>query len=151
MMVAAFASLISGPAQTGSGQLLIDAEQASCFYHPNKKASIPCDNCGRFLCTLCDIDFGGKSLCPTCIESNSDKNSTTNLDTDRVLYDKLALFLAIIPTFVTQLAAMFFAIKHWASPISIPPRGRFKWRWILTVIIATVELWLLCELAFGGL
>jgi len=149
LITAAFASLISGPSQTGSGQVLIDEDQASCFYHPNKTASVPCDNCGRFLCSLCDVDFGGKSICPACIENYGDNSSATSMDTERVLYDKLAMGLAIIPTFITQIVALFLAIKHWTSPITIPPRHPLRWRWIATVLIALAELWLLSMLVFG--
>jgi len=129
----------------------MEADQASCFYHPNKTASVPCDNCGRFLCALCDVDFGGKRLCPACIEAGSNKESASALDTDRILYDTLALFLAIVPTFFTQLAAIFLAIKYWSSPISIPSRGPLRWRWILAVLIALLELWFIYELIFGDL
>jgi len=151
IIAAAFASLISTQASSGAGERLLEADQASCFYHPNKKASIPCDNCGRFLCTLCDVDFGGRHLCPACIEAGSGTESETTLDTRRILYDKLALFLAIIPTFFTQLIAIFLAIKYWSSPISIPPRSPLRWRWILAVVISLLEIWFLYELIFGGL
>ena len=150
-IVAAFASLVSGPSDASAGQRLMEADQASCFYHPNKTASVPCDNCGRFLCALCDVDFGGRRLCPACIEGGSNKESGSALDTDLILYDKLALFLAIVPMFFTQLAAIFLAIKYWSSPISIPPRGPLRWRWILAVLIALLELWFIYELIFGDL
>ena len=151
IIVAAFASLISGPSLTGAGERLLIADQASCFYHPNKKATVPCDNCGRFLCALCDVDFGGKSLCPTCIEGGGNKSSQGDMDIDRVLYDKLALFLALVPTILTQLGAIFLAIRHWSSPISIPRRHPLRWRWILAVVVALLELWLFYGLFFGGL
>ena len=148
-IVAAFASLISGPSDASAGQRLLEADQASCFYHPNKKAAVPCDNCGRFLCSLCDVDFGGRRLCPVCIEGGGDKESPAALDTKRILYDTLALFLAIIPTFFTQIAAIFLAIKYWSSPISIPPRGSLRWRWILAVVISLLEIWFIYWLFFG--
>ena len=37
---------------------------ATCFYHSRKKAVTPCDNCGRFLCALCEIEFRGERWCP---------------------------------------------------------------------------------------
>src|SRR5689334_13554458 len=46
--------------------LLVDGE-ASCFYHPQKKASLPCDACGRFLCALCDCELHGQHFCPGCL------------------------------------------------------------------------------------
>ena len=151
IIVAAFASLVSAPSDTGAGQRLLAADQASCFYHPNKKAIVPCDNCGRFLCALCSVDFGGRRLCPVCIESGGGGESPGELDSSRILYDKLALFLAIIPTFVTQLTAIFLAIRYWSSPISIPPRGPLRWRWILAVIVALLEIWFIYELIFGDI
>lgn len=142
--------MISAPAAAGAGQRLVDTDQASCFYHPNKTASIPCDNCGRFLCALCDVDFGGKHLCPACIEGGGEMGPTSALDADRVLYDYLALLLAIVPTILTQVAAIFLAIKYWSSPISIPARGRLRWRWMVVLAIAILELWMFYEWIFGG-
>jgi len=76
-----------------------------------------------------------------CIDNDSGKNTPGALDTDRFLYDKLAIYLAIIPLLVTQIAALFLAIKYIASPISIPPRGRLKVRWILAIVISLGQLW----------
>lgn len=149
--VAAFASLVSGPADAGAGPRLMLDDQASCFYHPNKQASIPCENCGRFLCALCDVDFGGRHLCPTCIENGNTAKSDDTQDSDRILYDKLALFLAIIPLLITQAAALFLAIRYWTSPISIPPRSRLRWRWILTVVISLVEIYFIWGLVLSRL
>src|SRR5437016_10234951 len=52
--------------------LLVDTE-SSCFYHPQKKASVPCDACGRFLCALCDCELHGQHYCPTCLETGRKK------------------------------------------------------------------------------
>jgi len=150
IQVAAFASLISGPSTAGVGQRLVVSDQASCFYHPDKQATVPCDNCGRFLCALCDVDFGGKSICPACIEGAS-ASGTSDMDTRRILYDKLALFLAFMPMIVTQFAALFMVLRYWSSPICIPKRGPLKWRWVLTVIVALLELWVFYAIIFGGL
>lgn len=86
-----------------------------------------------------------------CIESGGSTNSPGDMDSSRVLYDKLALYLALIPTFLSQLVAIFLAIKYWGSPISIPPRHRFRWRWVLAVLIAMLELWLLCAMVTGDI
>src|SRR5271166_5060845 len=40
--------------------------EASCFYHPESRAAVPCDECGRFLCRLCDLEVEGRHLCPSC-------------------------------------------------------------------------------------
>src|SRR5271167_2935315 len=48
----------------GAGEKIVSSEEAACFYHPHKRAFVPCDNCGRFLCALCDVELHGQHLCP---------------------------------------------------------------------------------------
>src|ERR1044072_8417485 len=79
------------PGQAG-GRIMIEGE-ASCFYHPQKKAVIPCEICGRFLCALCDCDFKGQHLCPACLESGKKKQTIAGLEDVRVLYQRQALLL----------------------------------------------------------
>src|SRR5512140_3781205 len=55
------------PGEAGA-RILVEVE-SSCFYPEQKKAVIPCDNCGRFLCSLCDVELNGRHLCPMCLES----------------------------------------------------------------------------------
>ena len=52
--------------QTGDQQLVFGGEdraasaldgEASCYFHAHKRAAVPCDGCGRFLCSLCDLNF----------------------------------------------------------------------------------------------
>src|SRR5947209_734443 len=71
--------------------------EASCFYHPQKRASVPCHGCGRFLCALCDCEFQGHHYCPACLQTGKTKGKIKNLQNQRVLYDSIALGLAIIP------------------------------------------------------
>ena len=48
---------------------------ATCFYHSRKKAVTPCDNCGRFLCALCEIEFRGERWCPACLGTGRRKRT----------------------------------------------------------------------------
>src|SRR4026207_1126810 len=79
------------PGQTGE-RILVQGE-SSCFYHEQKKAVVPCDACGRFLCALCDVDLNGKHLCPQCLDTGRQAGSLQELETRRVLYDNAALLL----------------------------------------------------------
>jgi hypothetical protein len=125
------------------GEALID-DQASCFYHPQKRASIPCDHCGRFLCALCDVEWGGKHLCPTCLETGKRKGKIVNLDRHRVLYDSTALRLAILPmimfwvTLVTAPLTLYLSVRHWNSPMGIVRRT--KVRFIIAMIISIFQI-----------
>src|SRR5882672_11172949 len=58
------------PVEPGSaGETILVEGEASCFYHPKKRASVPCGSCGRFLCALCDVELKGGHICPTCLET----------------------------------------------------------------------------------
>lgn len=93
----------------GAGQnaeaVMIEGE-SSCFYHPKKKAVVPCEACGRFLCALCDCDLRGQHLCPACLEIGKAKGKIKTLDNERTLYDDIALALAIYP--------LLFFILRWS-------------------------------------
>jgi hypothetical protein len=141
----AFPALIRPPEQTKTGEQILVEGDASCFFHPQKKAEISCEYCGRFLCSLCDIEFSGQHLCASCIEAGKKKKTLKTLEDRRVLYDDLALALSIIPmilfyvVIVTAPISIFMAIRHWNSPSSIIPR-RSKLRMSLAILISVMQL-----------
>src|SRR5258706_3730163 len=103
--------------ETGSAgeRILIDGE-ASCFYHPQKRATLPCASCGRFLCALCDVDLNGQHICPVCLDAGQKKGKLTEIENKRTLYDSAALSLSLLPllmwivTIITAPAAVILAI-----------------------------------------
>lgn len=123
--------------------------KAVCFYHSRNKAVVPCDSCGRFLCELCRIDLGSRHLCPQCLQSGKKKGKIRDIEKHRVLYDDVALALAIIPmlfyfvTVITAPGVIFLTIKHWRSPSSIIPRSRF--RFVAASFLALLQIagWIL--------
>ena len=86
------------PKATGKGgDLLLLETEAGCFYHPEKKAVVPCESCGRFLCALCDCELNQKHFCPVCLEAGPKRGRVRNLENQRLLYDSIALALAVLP------------------------------------------------------
>jgi|ERR1051325_10473430 hypothetical protein len=129
------------------GELLMAEGESSCFYHPQKKAAVPCQGCGRFLCDLCDCQFNGDHFCPACLETGRAKGKIKNLENERTLYDSIALGLAILPvavvfgiyfTFITAPMAMYVAIRYWNAPRSIVRRTRA--RYIVAIIFASWQI-----------
>jgi hypothetical protein len=120
------------------------ADEASCFYHPAKRADSTCDYCGRFLCSLCEIEMGGSRLCPSCLESGRKKGRLANLDRSRTLHDSTALRVAIFPlilvwpTIITAPIAIYLALRHWKAPMGVVRRSRF--RFVLAIIIAGLQV-----------
>jgi len=154
MQAAIFPALFRNSAPGASGESLTTDDDASCFYHTGKKAVIPCDACGRFLCALCDVAFNDQHLCPSCLEKGTRKCKIKNLENHRILYDRLAFYLAIIPmlfifpSIITSPMALFITIRHWKSPGSIVQHSRV--RFVLAAILASLQIigWL-AVLYFG--
>jgi|SRR3972149_12231326 len=121
----------------------LDSE-AGCFFHPQKKAVVVCATCGRFLCSLCDIEFDGGHICAACLEAGKKKKKIKNLETHRVLFDSIALSTAILPllifwlTIITAPISIYLAIRHWKTPTSIVRRT--KVRFILAIVISGLQL-----------
>lgn len=134
---------------TGKGaDAVVAAEDAGCFYHPQSRAAVPCDQCGRFLCALCDLEIGGQHLCSACVESGRKKKRMSHLDDGRVLYGRLALMVALLPllfwplTVVTGPAAVFLAIYGWNKPRSLTGGGRVSHVFAILIGLAETLGWL---------
>lgn len=139
-----FPALFREPDQGRRGETLSADQGASCFYHHNKKAVIPCESCGRFLCALCDVELNDRHICPSCLESGKTQRKITHLENNRVLYDTIVLALAVIPllmiwpTILTAPATLFLAIRYWNTPTSILPRTKF--RFISAISLAGLQI-----------
>lgn len=131
-------------APAAAAEDILADSQAGCFFHPQKKAVVTCGSCGRFLCSLCDIELGGKHVCPSCLEAGKAKRKIRNLETERVLYDGIALSIAILPmlmvfvTVVTAPVSIYYSLRYWRSPMSILPRTRV--RFVFAILISVLQL-----------
>jgi len=144
IQIDAFPALLR-PVQTGmAGETILVEGEAGCFYHPAKRASVPCASCGRFLCALCDVELNGEHICPVCLESGQKKGKLSQLENKRTLYDSAALSLTILPllmwplTLFTAPAAVVLAIYAWNKPSSIV--GRTRARIYLALFFGLLEM-----------
>jgi hypothetical protein len=139
-----FPAFFSQPGTASTGALVLEAGEASCFYHPLKRAVVPCDRCGRFLCSLCQVEFLGQNWCPRCIQAGSEKGQLAQLDPSRTLYDNLALMLAILPvllvftTIITAPITLYVVARYWRAPSSILPRTKI--RFYIAALLATIQI-----------
>jgi len=127
-------------------ELIVTEGEAGCFYHPQKKAVIVCDGCGRFLCALCDVEFDGRHVCPTCLASGKQKGRIKKLQNQFTRHDRLALILAVAPivlclypTLVTAPITLIYSALHWNSPVSQLPRHA-KLRFSIAILLASLEI-----------
>lgn len=135
-----FRTFVAVPA---AENVLLDGE-STCFYHPAKKAVLPCGGCGRFLCSLCDCDLGGEHFCPACLEAGRTRRKIKNIERQRTRYDNIALSLVFFPmllfyvTFITAPIAIVLAVRHWNSPPSMVHHTRT--RYVVAITCASLQI-----------
>lgn len=144
MQVEVFPALFRPPTRGRDGEALMVEGESSCFYHPQKRAVVPCQGCGRFLCALCDCELHGEHFCPACLEVGRQKGRIQRLENQRTLYDGIALAVATLPllifyfTIITAPIALYLAIRYWNAPRSIVHRTKF--RLVLAIVLATLQI-----------
>jgi hypothetical protein len=122
----------------------ISEGQAACFYHPQNIALASCESCGRFLCSVCDIEFDGSHICPGCLEEGRKKRRMVNLDSNRILYDSISLKLSFYPlilfpiTIFTAPISLYLAIRNFNKPVSILSHSKYKY--IAAIIISSMQI-----------
>ena len=150
-----FTALHRPIAQGKAAEAIVAIEEAACFYHPQSRAAVPCDVCGRFLCSLCDIEMHGQHVCPPCLNSGRKKQQIDNIDGDRILYGGIAFLIAIVPlltvyflTFITAPLAIFVALYGWKKPRSLVGTGniRFYIAILLGLLQTGVWIWIIVRL-----
>jgi hypothetical protein len=127
-------------------RIVVEGE-ASCYYHPEKRAVVPCDSCGRFLCSLCDVELNKQHVCPSCLQARRATDQAHELISRRILYDGAALMIAAGTSLlfclwflwvVTAPVAIFLAVLSWFKPGSLVPRTPL--RGVLAILLAVLQL-----------
>jgi hypothetical protein len=128
------------------------AAEASCFFHSEKKAETACAGCGRFLCTVCVIESGGRTLCPVCFEEKKDAGQSP-LEKERFRYDKLAATLAVLSivmcwfSFITAPVVLYIVFRYYKKPLSltkasgIPFSARLRYWFALLTALGLLAGW----------
>jgi hypothetical protein len=153
--VDAFPALLEKRDKRSLEDSFIYDNEAGCFYHPHKKAVVPCSACGRFLCKLCDLEIDNRHLCPNCLDKGRRTRKIKNLENHRNLYDSLALSLSILPllffwvTIITAPATLYVIVRYWKAPTTIV--GRTKIRFIFAALFAVAQIagWVMFFVALG--
>jgi hypothetical protein len=114
--------------------------EATCYDHPAKRAVAACQQCGRFVCQLCAVEFNGQVWCPTCVAAGSGQARVVNPDAARILYDSIAMSGLLVSSLVfwpisvlTGPAAVIFAIVNWKKPLSLVRKSR--WRFVAAIVL----------------
>jgi len=153
-----FAAFQRPVAQGRAAEAVVTVEEAACFYHAQSRAVWPCDVCGRFLCSLCDIEMHGQHVCPPCLNSGRKKPQLSHVDGDRILYGGIALMIALVPllalyfvTIITGPLSIFVALYGWKKPRSLVGNGNssFYVAILLGLLQTAVWAWIIIAIAWG--
>lgn len=125
-----------------TGVPVVEEGQSSCMNHPAKRAETVCDNCGKFLCALCDIDWNGEHLCTDCVQFRRDANHGGALKTEYLHYDTIAVIVAGVAMLgmffglggIIALIVPYLAFRYWNTPWR--PVPYWKWRMVAAVLLA---------------
>ncbi len=105
------------------------ADEATCFFHTDKRAEAACDECGRYVCALCEIRVGKRHLCPGCFSGTArGPGGASPTERHRVIRGRLALWIAVGSFFLGPLCllggplAVYFAIRGLRGPGSVTGR-----------------------------
>jgi len=130
-----FPAIARARPEVRSGEHAMEGE-AVCFFHPEKRAALACERCGRFVCELCDMPLGTRHLCPACLGSGLESEKLPELVNRRVVWSKLSFFVGALPLLlfffwpifvVSGPAAIGFGIYSWNKPGSlVTGKGRFR-------------------------
>ena len=102
-------------------QPVVMASEAACLFHPTQRAAVACDQCGCFLCALCDLEFGGRHLCPVCLESAEKGAREEALERGRLRHDHVVWAMV--------LGALLFGCGFLGPVLGPVAMGYTAWAW----------------------
>ncbi|MBI1839596.1 MAG: hypothetical protein HYR88_01945 [Verrucomicrobia bacterium] len=122
--------------------VMIEGEGA-CFFHPRKRAHVPCDLCGRFLCALCDLEVSGKHVCPGCLATAKSNGALPAMERHRFIPESAALTLVcagvVLPiAIITGPLAIYFAARSFTGEGSLV--GRRTFAAVTALLLAVLEI-----------
>ncbi|MEO0793534.1 MAG: DUF4339 domain-containing protein [Verrucomicrobiota bacterium] len=134
--------------ETVEAKEVMEAGESSCFYHPQFAATQVCSHSGRFICDLCATEWNGQIVSLQALHDAKASKKSNKLEDKRVLWDDIALALAVLPplliitwwmAFVTAPAALFICLWKWRSgPTSVVRRSRF--RYLIAGILSALQV-----------
>lgn len=126
-----------------------DEGEAVCFFHPENRAALSCERCGRFICSVCEFSIGSRRICPSCLSSGLAGEKLPELIPWRFIWSDAALFFGIVPLFlglfvwpfiiISGATAIFLALFGWKRPGSLP-RGRRRWAAVTGIVGGVLQI-----------
>lgn len=138
-----------------SAESAIEGLDSSCFAHSDKKAKTICDECGSYICDLCEMPKEDKSICVKCFNKEVKVEEKSPFDRVYRRYSSIAsqlLIFSVLIWFVSILAApiaLFISLRFRNAEEGFF-KGKRKKQKITYAVIASMILtcWVLIPLYF---
>ena len=155
VQVTPFPALVRDLRQGAKAEQLL-SDEASCFYHETQRADIACDGCGRFLCSLCDLEIEEEHLCSNCLSYGRTEGKLEEVKNSHFCADQLIMLTAALPllmfpiTVFTAPLTLGMLIYFRKSPESPIRGGGTRRRWMAgTLAVLQLLFWGLFILGIG--
>lgn len=138
-----FPALFRPVAGGSQGPAAVTEGEATCFHHDQKRAVSHCDECGKFLCQLCDVLVEDRHFCPQCVQAGMTKGKLRQLERGRARHDQVMLALAFLGVLfwmlpLLPLAVLVMGVLKWKAPVSRVYRTHVRMG--VAMVLAGVEL-----------
>jgi len=142
--------------QPGRAGVAVGGEEAACYFHAEKRAEAACDQCGRYVCALCEIHVGGRHFCPQCFGGDANRPAASSVtERSRAMPGRLGFWVAFGSFLLGPLAmiggpmAVYWGIQGFRVPGSLTgKRNRVLAGLAVLLGLAETTLWLVLLLAF---
>ncbi|HJQ37019.1 MAG TPA: hypothetical protein VKB93_07765 [Thermoanaerobaculia bacterium] len=128
--------VVAGPASAA-------ASANACANHAGNAATTSCGRCGLFICSLCDMNVGAGSYCPSCFDRVRTEGAMPAVATryrDWASIARLTTILGLVMYFawpVFGALGFFFAIKGMRLRRE---QGRSRFGMVIVMLIALGEI-----------
>ncbi len=116
------AALKDGKASPVENRQVFHEGESTCFEHQSSLAVATCQDCGRFLCSLCEVKTGELIQCLDCFVKTKENQNADKI----VRWDQILPAIAILPilfwpfTIITAPAVLILAILKGKNPANNP-------------------------------
>ena len=117
--------------------ILVEGESSPAFDFRRRRRWSRARPAGSFFCALCDCEIKGQHLCPACLESGQRKKNIRGLEDMRVLHSRQALVLALVPFFISGLAAIYVVLRYRKEPGSLV--APMRWAFPAALILGSLQ------------
>lgn len=118
-------------------------DDTACANHARNAAVTSCRRCGLFICSLCDMNIGAGSYCPTCFERVRAEGALEAAARRYRDYTAMARISAIVGLFIWFLMLLFGALAIYYAAKGLKQRrelGRSRVGPIVAMVFGVIEI-----------